>query len=1080
MDPSNSSRLLLGTNQIYETTNKGNSWVSLSPVNSNGWNPNGDAVDALAVSKSAPNTIYATAGGHIFVTTDDGKTWTQHDIPTAADHFGDIEIDPTNSMVAYAVRDNFNDASNTGHVFKTTNGGANWTDITGNLPDIPTNSLALGTIQGNTVLFVGTDTGVFAAPGAGVNWSHYRTGMPNVRVSQLEINQGLNILAAGTHGRGMWEIQLGDALSVTVTPPTNATEGLAITNQKVATFSDLIGTDPISNYTVTIDWGDNTTSTGTVVADPNGGFDVQGSHNYLEEGSFTLSVTVKDSDSTSSTGTGPIVVADAPLAGTGTTLSNIQEGGTLTAVTLASFTDADPNGNLTDYTATIDWGDKTTTTGTIASNGTGGFKVTGSHTFAEGGSYTIKITINDAGASATVTDTISVADIPITVTGQAFSLAEGSTTPVVIATLSDPSPDNSPGQYTIAIKWGDNTTSTGFAVPTGGGNYNILGTHGFEEGTFQVSVQVTDLGGSTGSATSTATVTDAPITGSGTAARSLEGLPFSGSIGTITDSNPNAPLSDLTASITWGDGHTSAATLVAKGNGIFDVRGTNTYLKIGQYTIQASVTDVGGSKAQFQSTATVGDAPLTANGTALQAFEGVPFSGKLVTTFTDANPNGVATDFTATIDWGDGTTSAGTVAADPNGGFDVLGSHAFPTAGSPLIQVLIKDSGGATAQSIGTAAVQDAPLTSTGAVVFATEFIPATNLPVATFSDENTHSSPKDFLAVINWGDGVSSVGLITAKGNGNYSVTGNHTYNEVGAFPVRVLIQDVGGASTVAVSATSVANINLPIFGTLNPLSDSGVSNHDNITNVTRPNFTGFAQSNTLVQLFVVVSGQSTATMVGQGMSSAQNGAWSITTSTLADGTYVLFATSTDLGGHTAQPSILLPSATQGPLVIDTVGPHVLSSTFNSRTGQVSITFQDDRSGMNPLSLTNPANYSLSLNTAIPQPLQFTGLSISPSVPTGPVTAVASFRLPARASTSSFVFQMPALNVTDVAGNTLIERFFIDFPQLNNSPPGNYVAEFDPNGATLAFPQQFVPESARLAAENLGRFTRKHGKTRP
>src|SRR5262249_55319560 len=67
---------------------------------------------------------------------------------------------------------------------------------------------------------------------------------------------------------------------------------------------------------------------------------------------------------------------------------------------------------------------------------------------------------------------------------------------------------------------------------------------------------------------------------------------------------------------------------------------------------------------------------VTAKGTVLTASAGKTFSG-VVATFTDANTQATAANFTATINWGDGTTSTGTVTPDPNGGFDVSGTHTY-------------------------------------------------------------------------------------------------------------------------------------------------------------------------------------------------------------------------------------------------------------------------------------------------------------------------------------------------------------------------------------------------------------------
>jgi hypothetical protein len=88
-----------------------------------------------------------------------------------------------------------------GHVFETTNGGANWSDITGNLADVPTDDLVYE--HGN--LIVATDFGVFNSANDGITWSRYGTNLPNVVVDQLTLDPNGNLIAA-THGRGVWTI----------------------------------------------------------------------------------------------------------------------------------------------------------------------------------------------------------------------------------------------------------------------------------------------------------------------------------------------------------------------------------------------------------------------------------------------------------------------------------------------------------------------------------------------------------------------------------------------------------------------------------------------------------------------------------------------------------------------------------------------------------------------------------------------------------------------------------------------------------------------------------------------------------
>lgn len=203
MDQTNSSRLVLGTDHLYETTDKGDQWNVISTPGVNGFNPSDESVVSVAVSKSNPNTIYVVAGlNDIFATSNDGASWQKIDIPNNFASISDVEVDPTNSQIVYAVRAAFNGGLG-GHLYKSTNGGGSWTDISGNMPDVISRCVTIGP---SGVLYLGTDVGVYTSVDSGQSWSVLGSGLPNVHVNHLEWNSNLGVLAASTYGRGMWEI----------------------------------------------------------------------------------------------------------------------------------------------------------------------------------------------------------------------------------------------------------------------------------------------------------------------------------------------------------------------------------------------------------------------------------------------------------------------------------------------------------------------------------------------------------------------------------------------------------------------------------------------------------------------------------------------------------------------------------------------------------------------------------------------------------------------------------------------------------------------------------------------------------
>ena len=87
---------------------------------------------------------------------------------------------------------------------------------------------------------------------------------------------------------------------------------------------------------------------------------------------------------------------------------------------------------------------------------------------------------------------------------------------------------------------------------------------------------------------------------------------------------------------------------------------------------------------------------MTAKGTVLDAVQANEFSGTLAT-FTDDNPDATTNDYYASIAWGDGTTTGGTIVGLPAGGFAVTGSYLYDQAGPEFVTVTIYDFGGSTA-----------------------------------------------------------------------------------------------------------------------------------------------------------------------------------------------------------------------------------------------------------------------------------------------------------------------------------------------------------------------------------------------
>src|SRR6202011_3467411 len=133
-------------------------------------------------------------------------------------------------------------------------------------------------------------------------------------------------------------------------------------------------------------------------------------------------------------------VADAALSATGTPISPVE--GSLVNGLVATFSDADPNGMTADYKATINWGDGSSSPGTVSPNAQGNFDIRGAHAYAEEGSYTVSATVTDAGgSSARGAEPVTVADAALSATATPISPVEGSLVNGLVATFSDADPN---------------------------------------------------------------------------------------------------------------------------------------------------------------------------------------------------------------------------------------------------------------------------------------------------------------------------------------------------------------------------------------------------------------------------------------------------------------------------------------------------------------------------------------------------------------------------------------------------------------------------------------------------------------
>jgi hypothetical protein len=160
-------------------------------------------------------------------------------------------------------------------------------------------------------------------------------------------------------------------------------------------------------------------------------------------------------------------------------------------------------------------------------------------------------------------------------------------------------------------------------------------------------------------------------------------------VATFSDANTAAPAADFTAATAWGDGSTTTVIgggIAALGKGNFAVLGSHNYAEDGTYTLSVQVSDVGGASISNSRIITVADAALRGLSLTNPNSEAGQDTGTYtVATFHDANLAAPTADFTAVIQWGDGTTTTvtgGNIVALGGGDFAVLSDHAYAASGA--------------------------------------------------------------------------------------------------------------------------------------------------------------------------------------------------------------------------------------------------------------------------------------------------------------------------------------------------------------------------------------------------------------
>ncbi|MDA8020340.1 MAG: Ig-like domain-containing protein [Thermoanaerobaculia bacterium] len=285
---------------------------------------------------------------------------------------------------------------------------------------------------------------------------------------------------------------------------------------------------------------------------------------------------------------------------------------------------------------------------------------------------------------------------------------------------------------------------------------------------------------------------DVVVSGAGSA---TEGVSYSLSA-TFTDQETGQV---HTATADWGDGVVDPLSVVDGDSG--SVSGGHIWADDGTYTVVVCVRDDDGREGCDSLDVTVSNAVpvVTVAEAALATDEGLTLV-LADSSFTD----GAGDVHTASVDWGDSTSDAASVAFDGGVGTVPGVSHVYSDDGNYQIEVCVRDDEGAEGcDTIAVTVGNVAPQVIAAAGTVALDGVSEKEL--ATYADGGTNDTHS---ATIDWADGTAvTVGTVVVTGPGQGQVLGDHAYATGGVYDVQVCVVDDSSDSSCAITQVSSAD---------------------------------------------------------------------------------------------------------------------------------------------------------------------------------------------------------------------------------------------------------------------------------
>ncbi|MGZ5559831.1 MAG: Ig-like domain-containing protein, partial [Methylobacter sp.] len=703
-----------------------------------------------------------------------------------------------------------------------------------------------------------------------------------------------------------------------------------ITNVTTPTFT---GTAE-ANATVNLYKNDGVTLLGTTTADGSGNWSITSSK--LSEGTQTVKTTVVDAAGNISSFGSLAVTIDttAPSAPTGLDLTTASDSGyynndNITNKTTPTFSGLGTAAN----TLTLYDTDGSTVLGTGTINGSNKWTVTSSK--LSEGTHSITAKVSDVAGNYSIAST--KLDVTIDLTAPV-----GKPGTPVLASASDTGSSNSDGVtsndspaisgsdveaggYVEVYDGSDPTPIATFAVDGSGKWSDSLS--GLSEGSHVITIKQYDVAGNLDTTVSdgltivvdhtSPTTPGAPDLASGSDLGSSNSDDITS---TATPAFSGVAESNATINLYDTDGTTKLGSTTADGSGNWSI--TASTLSEGSHTVTVKATDLAGNVSTASSGLTVTidtTAPTVLVDTMKFSADTGSSSTDFITktaaqTISGTVDTNLAVDETVQVSIDNGSTWTDATAASGQKNWSLSG---VTLTASNTLKVRVID----TAGNAGTVASQAYVLDTTA---------PTAPGSVAMASADDKGSSNSDGITTVTTPaitgtaeanasitlydtDGSTVLGTTSADGSGNWSITSS-TLSE-GSHTLTAKATDKAGNVSSASSdlelTIDTTAPSAPGAPDLASGSDTGVSNSDDITKTTTPIFSGTSEANAGVTLYDTDGSTVLGTATADG-----SGKWSITSSTLSEGSHTLTAKATDTAGNVSKASSGLT------VTVDTTSP--------------------------------------------------------------------------------------------------------------------------------------------------------------